>query len=356
MSSISNTRLIISILQHVPRHPGAISVSELRERLLEGEGMDIPVRNMQRYLAQVKGHFGLDCEDAEPGKAKKWFVENVERRDPKRNTMPASKAFSYILVQKLLTTVAPKTLSKELEPHFNHARFSLISKGKGFADWDKKVRVIDDNLALNNQPMAQSTYETIVEGLLSETQLDVVYKPANAAHPTKYRVSPLGLILKGSQQLLVCVDERCSVRKPKHLYLNCIWECDGTSSPVESSFLIGDDAFDLNEYCEKSRLSKAVKDEKITLIAEVDSRMWDELEDRPISENQKVDSKTDGDNERKILSATLDDNQALRRWLLGWADAITVLEPAALRNEIQEATVNSANNYCLMIGPQRQTG
>lgn len=345
MSTISNTRLIISILQQIPRHPANISINELREKLLQAEGLDIPIRNMQRYLSQVKGHFGLDCEEVEAGKANRWFVENVERRSANRSVMPSAQAISYVMANQMLEGIAPSSILRQLEPAFKQALASLSSANKGYATWDKKVKVVPDSLPMIKQPVSQGIIDTAVDCILRETQLEIIYTPRGATNPKKYKISPLGMVVKGPKQYLVCMDESSSKKTPKHFLLNRVQDCSDTHDSIDKNLLTGDKAFDLERYCQRGQLDILYDQEPITLIAEVKPRVWKTIQDNPISEDQKLAPKTDGDTENMILSATVANNYELKRWILSYSHHITVLEPQVLREKIQENSVNAASNY-----------
>ncbi len=345
MSTLTNTRLIISILQQIPRHPGSISVSALREKLQEKEQVDIPVRNMQRYLSQVKGHFGLDCMDAEFGNAKMWFVENVERRNPDRVHMPTPRAVSHVIAQQLLEHVAPKPILKSLESVFKQAHTSLSPSGGFCVELSKKVKVIQDGLPTIKKSVTQEVIDVALECILCETQVDIVYQPEKSVHPKKYRVSPLAIVVKGASQYLVCIDERSASDKPRHFLFNHLLECESTQTDIDRKYLVGSTAFELNKYCESEGLETNYSSKTITLIAEVKSEAWQSILDHPISEDQRLDAKTDGDTQNKILSATVNNSYELKRWIFSHSNNITVLEPFSLRNSIQEGSINTVDNY-----------
>jgi predicted DNA-binding transcriptional regulator YafY len=230
-----------------------------------------------------------------------------------------------------------------MESVFKHAQNSLSSNVA--VDWNKKIRVISDGLPVVRKSVTQDIIDTALECIFCESQVEIVYQKDMNLAPKKYRVSPLGIIVKGAKQYLVCIDERSNTETPKHFLFNHILECENAQMDIDRKRLIGAQSFDLAEYCKNVNLESMSKSDPITLIAEVKSAAWENLLENPLSENQKLDTKTDGDTQNRILSATVVNNYDLKRWILSHSHNITVIEPLSLRNEIQDSLASAASLY-----------
>ncbi|MHB8493736.1 MAG: WYL domain-containing protein [Casimicrobiaceae bacterium] len=73
-----------------------------------------------------------------------------------------------------------------------------------------------------------------------------------------------------------------------------------------------------------------------------DAPAADHLQETPLSEDQTIEDAADG---RVRVRASVLDTPQLRWWLLGIADGVEVVAPAALRREFAQMTAAMAAHY-----------
>jgi len=341
MASVSNTHLILSMLQLIPRHPETINTIELREKLMDKEAMDIPLRNLQRYLNQVRGHFGLDCKDSSPGKPKQWFIANIERRASRKLSL--TQSLCQILSRSRLETSTAPALVKILTPFFKSAFESLERNEDVPANWSSKFRYFEVESYGVKPDISSDVINVIAECLLLEKQLELVYKSNLERVPSTLKVFPLAVVMRGHDLFLVALDESNTSGIAKHYAMHQIDICENMNLDISDKLKPVKESFELNKYCENSNIAKMYQPDLLSMSAKIKPGIWRYLEDNPISEDQVLKELPDSDD--KILECSVRNDQQLRRWILNCTDGITILEPRALHDEIQDTVVKMANNY-----------
>ena len=101
------------------------------------------------------------------------------------------------------------------------------------------------------------------------------------------------------------------------------------------------DGFNLDAYIASGELDFAVGG-SIKLKALISENLAFHLGEHPLSDDQLIEKDED---EELALSATVQDTNELRWWLLGFGDQVEVLEPAELRDYFTDIAANMADAY-----------
>ena len=80
----------------------------------------------------------------------------------------------------------------------------------------------------------------------------------------------------------------------------------------------------------------------IELYAVFTKQCGEHLTETPLAQDQVIELLQDG---RMLIKATVASTPQLEWWLLGMADGVVVLEPAALRQRIAEAAARTTRAY-----------
>ena len=157
--------------------------------------------------------------------------------------------------------------------------------------------------------------------------------------PEKYRVHPLGLILRGAVTYLVCTIN--DYTNPMLLALHRIQSAKSVDE--KSSTPKG---FTLQGYIDAGggdfATGESASGQLIRLEAEFSSKVGQHLKETPLSKEQTF---TDLDDGSSRLIATVRDTQQLRWWLLAFGPRVKVVTPPALREWIASEHRSAASQY-----------
>ena len=189
---------LLELLKALPHHNWA-TPSELHARLLD-MGYEVDLRSVQRDLKELQKSFPLDHNDKGRPHGWRWSAEAAGGMA----AMSTPEALSLVLVQQHLQAALPATMLDGFESLFRRARQRLERMGprSGAARWPEKVRAVPPGLPSLHPNVDSSVQASIAEALLAERQIDVVYAPAALDTTKRYRLHPLGLILRGGRNYL----------------------------------------------------------------------------------------------------------------------------------------------------------
>jgi predicted DNA-binding transcriptional regulator YafY len=317
-----------------------VSTTALCERLRE-QGYEVTPRQVQADLARYAASgsaFPLQCNAASKPYQYRWPAALRLQPIP---ALDAQMAVALALVEKQLEPLLPAPSRDYLKPYFQEARRRLEGTGSGaarLASWSNKVLVVPDGAPLRPPEVLPAVREAVHEALLAEQILEVTYEPRN--RPSEpYLLSPLGLLYRGSVQMLVCLkldDDRQPVGGPRTFLLHRMQRAVRVAQPRPG---LAD--FDLAAYHATSSPAYRLGDD-VWLRALVAPDAVTSLEEGGLGTDQRLTRQPDG---RVLLEATVAHTYALQVWLLGFAEAIEVLEPQTLRDELARKLRAAAARY-----------
>lgn len=319
-------------LRLISRYPRQITAGDLCDRLAK-EGFNVGKRTIERDLQSLARIFPLTSDERSKPYGWSW------QKDAPAFDLPGlsnSEAITLLLAREHLRSLLPASTISQLQPYFILAeqKLSLLEQHSGIAGWQRKVRVIPSTQPLIAPKIDEALQATIYEALLHAQQCHLTYQKREADAPESYPVHPLGLVQRGQALYLVC-----TIKTYPHirlLTLHRILAVQLLNDPIAIP-----DGFNLDEYLASGALGWFPK-ETINLVAAFSAEVATHLYETPLSEDQMLTALPDG---RIKLTATIRETLQLRWWLQGFGDAVEVLAPPDLRQQIVDSIQNQAARY-----------
>ncbi|AQP37476.1 helix-turn-helix transcriptional regulator [Vibrio anguillarum] len=324
MESFENKR---AVLAKVPTK-GKITAQQIQEKL-EAEGKRLSLRTVQRILKSLE-KYGVESDT---GKPIGWSRE--QGLDLGLTKMDLSTAITLNLAEKYLEQAFPPSLLRNLESHFNGARFYLRYENKTPQGlWPRKVYIHQKGMPLLPSKLDAETINVIYKAVLVEKCIRLVYRSMSSEKEQRVLFHPYGVVVRGERNYLVGkFDGYSDVRQ---LSFNRVISAESSYFPA-----IIDEDFSLENYVQQGEMGVTHSLDKLAIklwVTPVFARILDET---PLCEDQSIESK---DNDF-VVHASVDDTDELRHWLLSVCNHATVLEPLALREEIIQTLRDSLSWY-----------
>lgn len=309
----------LQLLQLVPRLPQRITVREVAARLPQNDNR-VSLRTVQRDLDQLSHKFPLTC-DLE-GRTQFWYWTKGAQQLAIPH-MSASMAATLQLARDHLKPVLPAGVLSELNPLFEHA--AQVLEHTPLKGWTQKVRILDRGPMLIPPKVSGAVRDSVYQALLEARQIRVAYRARGKDGHKDYLVNPLGLVVKGGVfYLVVTFDGYTDIRQ---LALHRMNSAELQPDPAQAP-----KRFSLKAYIEdEAGFSYPLSPEKIELELLFDAEAAFHLTELKLAPDQQVT--TDADSRLRV-TATVADTEELRWWLRGYGEAVQVLRPAALRDEV----------------------
>lgn len=193
MESFENKR---AVLAKVPTK-GKITAQQIQEKL-EAEGKRLSLRTVQRILKSLEKYGVL----SDTGKPIGWSRE--QGLDLGLTKMDLSTAITLNLAEKYLEQAFPPSLLRNLESHFNGARFYLRYENKTPQGlWPRKVYIHQKGMPLLPSKLAAETINVIYKAVLEEKCIRLVYRSISSVKEQRVLFHPYGIVLRGERNYLV---------------------------------------------------------------------------------------------------------------------------------------------------------
>lgn len=311
------------LLRAIPREPQRRSTPELLQALGD-EGHDISVRSLQRDLNALSLDWGF-TNDVE-GKKYYWYwpkgfgVLDVPGLDP-------SQALVFHMAKQHLASALPASLLKRLTPYFDRADQTLSNEAQHLTRWRSRVRIIGREPSLAVPDIPEKIAAAVHSALLDGQQLELQYRKRGSMTVKTYEASLHALVVKDG--VIYGVVSFWKHKDLNHIAIHRIVSATVLDKPATQL-----PAFDVDDYIKNQKAfaypSKGAGKLKLELL--LDAGAAEHLGERPMAENQILSPNDDG---RVSLKATVHDTHELRWWLLGYCDAIEVIGPKNLRDEMR---------------------
>ena len=310
----------LEMLRHIPQHPLQITARKLTERI-ETEGFSVSKRTVERDLLSLSEIFPLIANERSRPYGWRWS------KDAKAFSLPGMsplQALTLELAHDHLARLLPASLLETLAPYFKCAE-GVLSSGEGvkkLASWRKKVAIVPSSQPLIPPNCSEEVIEAVHSALLSEHQIEIVYKSRDKKEEKTHSAHPLGIVQRGAVTYLVAT--LYDYTDVLMFAMHRIKSARALDQPVKPP-----NQFNLAEFISHGAFGFEENGE-IKLVARFTVSAVEHLLETKLSSDQQIDAdKPDW----VRLQATVPDTAQLRWWVLGFADQVEVLEPAFLRDE-----------------------
>jgi len=318
------------LLRAVPRHPRKATAQQLADRLAEA-GFETSLRTVQRDLVELAAIFPLAADERERPYGWSWTREAVFELP----AMDSATALAFQLTARFLDSLWPQAAFRDLAPYLNRAEQVLARVDRdGVRGWPDKVRLLPRGLKLHPPEIGQEVLETVYRALVEERRFDARYWPRNRGEARDYRINPLGLVVRDG--VLYLVATFWNYTNPVQLAVHRLEEAWLLDEPVHWPA-----GFDLDGYIAAGGFRYPESGADLYLHARFSPDAAFHLYEVALSEDQELTETAAG----VELTATVQDTQELRWWLLGFGASVRVLGPETLVRELADVAERMVAAY-----------
>jgi len=318
-----------AMLRLIPRAPRKISAQELQKQLAV-QGFTTSSRTVERDLQNLSDRFGLIVDESSRPYGWSWAKDANFEFTPR---LSVSQGVALLLSKAHLRNFLPQAVLKELAPLFDLAENELASTG--WKDWHQRTAILPTSFSLLAPRVNAGVLDDVHHALALRRCLTGRYQAKGNQTGKDMVIHPLGLLVRGAAQYLVCTLR--DYKDIRHLALHRLSHTTVLDTPC-----VPPEGFDFRRYV-ASQAAKYQAQDSIRLVARFTTDAADHLRDTPVSRDQVI-AELDG-GEWVELSATVVDDQTLRWWLLGFGNQVEVMEPLELREEMYEQLRSASERY-----------
>lgn len=317
-----------AMLRCIPRHPHRVTVGELRERLRD-RGFQVTARTIERDLHGLSDVFPLMADERSKPFGWSWTPGAALEFAP---GFSPPQAVSLLLARTHLQPLLPSSMHSELVPLYAMAESAL--EDSGWRDWHLRTAVVPTTQRLM-PPKIEAGTLAILHGALGRRRcLEGYYRAKGARTSKPVLIHPLGLLVRGAVQYLVCtLFDYGDIRQ---LAVHRLTDLREVGTPYREP-----DGFCLQTYASRSATRYESRG-PVQLVARFQPDAAEHLFETPLSKDQTTHALPDG---RIEVSAVVEWDQPLRWWLLAFGSRVEVIEPADLRADLSRELCAAAAAY-----------
>lgn len=318
----------LTILAKLSRYR-KISASEIQKQLAD-EGEVISLRTVQRDLIELASKFPVCGDESKPIG---WYIDKHAEL-----TLPdfdLTTSITFAMADKHLTHLLPPAMRNRLEPYFRTAKQFLRSESiNKNSHWPDKIAIHSKGLPLHPTDISESIIESIFSAVLSEQCLTLTYHSLSTNDKHCFTFHPYGIVVRGERSYLIgTYDGYSDIRQ---LAFNRITHAEKLKQQAQIT-----SEFSLKTFLNTGRMGVIRDDKKLDIKLWITPVLERILTETPLSEDQYIEEKEDD----YLVTASIDDTEELRHWILSMCNHITVLSPVSLREEIKDTLLTSISYY-----------
>ena len=278
----------------------------------------------------MSGRLGVDHDGGRP---QRWYKCNPNALQTLG--MTTSTALTLRVMDRYVSHLLPEALTDEFKALFEKASHKLesIREQNRLSHWVNKVAVESPTLPTLPAKVAPEVVKVIQESLLSEEQVEIVYRKTPEDAPKEHVLNPLGLVQVGPITYLVAT--RSGAEQPLTFVMHRIIHATRSYTPLTKP-----SGFSLDRFVSEGGVQFGSR-EVIKLKIWTSPILGNSLTESHLSEDQMMRRVDDG----FILTATLPNTWRLKWWILSKSGDIEVLKPIELRKEIKVLLTSAAAKY-----------
>lgn len=313
---------LIALLRLIPRAPGRIATTTLREKLKE-DGFSVSLRTVQRDLDRLSIPFALQRDESSP--SFRWSLSPEAPID--LSAMDTPTALALYLAENHLQPLLPQSVLDQLGPQFRMARDYLDNlENNGLAHWARKVRAIPNGKSLRPAQIAPYVWEQTSTALLERKQLRISYLSRSKIDVKQLLIHPAGLVSRHAISYLIgSVDGYEDLRQ---FALHRIHHAECLEAPAHAR-----KDFDIESYV-LQYLNTSTAIEQVELVASVSPQIAWLLGETPLSTEQSLEPLEGSDWHH--LRARVPNDQETMWWVFSLGENVLVSEPKHWATAIRE--------------------
>lgn len=331
MSAPSNDTLTRqwAMLRLIPRTPRKVSAQDLQKNLA-AQGFVTSSRTIERDLQSLSARFGLVVDDSSRPYGWSWAKDANFEFAPRLST---SQSVALLLSQVHLRHFLPQSLMNDLTPLFAMAQKEVAFTG--WKDWHRRTAILPTSFQLLPPRIGTDVLDDAHHAMALGRCLSGRYQARGNNSAKDLVIHPLGIIVRGAVQYLVCTLR--AYKDIRHLALHRLSLTQVLDTPC-----VPPEGFDLTRHV-ASHGAKFEANGQVVLVARFTTEAAEHLRETAVSLDQSIVELDDG--EWVELTATVIDDKTLRWWLLGFGASVEVMAPLSLRSELGQQLQVSANRY-----------
>lgn len=320
---------LLSTLRAIPRWPARATVAELCSTLLE-QGYTVSKRTVERDLHALSLMFDITADERSKPYGWSWM------KDSSFCCMPGltpAQSVTLMLARAHVGQFLPRNLLRELAPVFEAAERGLMATG--WRDWHRRTAVIPSTVALIPPRISTEVMARVQSALAQGVCIEADYRSKGQKSARKLRIHPLGMLARGPVLYLVCTlfDYQDVRQLAMHRLTKAALLTDRRCEP---------EGFDFPAYVNGIGRSLGASG-RILLVARFTRAVGEHLLESPLSREQTCEIVDDGD--RIEVTASVEHDDHLEWWLLGFGPHVEVYAPPALRATISGRHRLAASQY-----------
>jgi predicted DNA-binding transcriptional regulator YafY len=231
----------------------------------------------------------------------------------------------------------PSANYKRVGIFFDRANAVLKESGPKLINrWRDRVRVLPEMIRFKkpdiNKAIEDQLYRAAFEGL----QIKALYRKRGESQSTLRHIHPLGLVMKGSINYLICMMNE-DPDNPRYMPTHRFEQITILDNPVREP-----KDFNLDDFVHTNNLSFEFSKDLYTFKALFDFTAAAHLLETPLNSTQQVKRQADG---RLLISARMTDTLQFEQWLKSFGSDVEVLAPKKLRNKFKKLSLELIKKY-----------
>jgi len=300
------------------------------QKQLDNEGEQVTLRTIQRDLVELASKFPILGDESKPIN---WSLEKqAELIIP---NFDLTTSVMFVLADKHLKDLLPPSMLSRLAPFVVTAKIFLDNvQNNSASQWPKKVALHPKGLPLQPTDFDEDIINAIYGSVLREKCLRIQYNSLISGNVDNYTIHPHGVVVRGERSYLIAsYDGYDDLRQLSFSRITGAEE-------LERKAIINND-FSLSNFVNTGEMGVLRDQDKLEIKLWITPVLATILQETPLCSDQVVSPHNDD----FFVTATVDNSDELRHWILSMCNHITVIEPIELRKEIKESLYDSLSYY-----------
>lgn len=306
----------------------------------------ISEKSTMRYLKQMEVKF--EVESNTNGKPIIWRAAPIDERNQKQRALN-SQNFALVAVGDMVSGLPPKAadvlkkLAKDAQGYLD--KVIQIDGNDNQTTWPNRFKTYPNAFQLQPPDIDNPTLiDNVKEAVFTKRQMYISYMDREGNRIDIRNFHPLGHIHVGHTGYIVGYDGVSGSSKIKTYAVQRFIKADILPSNYRVEV---PDGFNLEMFIEESGRANFIGGPKLAVQLRVWGWMIPILQESALSSDMRMEppDANQDDVEGAVVSATVMNSWQFEHWILSCAEAVEVLEPALLREQVRKRVLGAAARY-----------